>query len=307
MPAKGQRTGYYVKCENCGKEIYQTKTQYNRAKHHFCSNKCQKEFQHQLSFEDRKCEMCGTIFNIRKKIPQRFCSIECQHKWQETMVGISNPRFTRIKIKCETCGKTFYQKQYKLDNGQHNFCSNKCRQKWYSDIFSQSKEWKDTSRKRAVRILEKKQINTNTKPQIMINNLLDEMNISYVNEKCFKYYAVDNYLNEYNLVIEVMGDFWHCHPLKYNKSTMLDIHKKRIPRDKAKHTYFKKLHDIEILYLWESDIYNNIELCRLLIEKYIKCNGILKNYHSFNYHIKNGKLRLNNKLIMPYQENVVNA
>lgn len=307
MPAKGQRTGYYIKCENCGKEVYQTKTQYNRAKHHFCSGKCQKEFQHKLTFEDRKCEVCGNTFHVSKKMTQRFCSIECQNKWQETRVGVLNPRFTCTKIACETCGKTFYQKQYKLDNGQHHFCSNKCRQKWYSDVFSQSKEWKDTSRKRAVRILENKQINTNSKPQIMINNLLDEMGISYINEKGFKYYAVDNYLDEYNLIIEVMGDFWHCHPLKYSKSTMLDIHKKRIPRDKAKHTYLKKFHDIEILYLWESDIYDNIELCRLLIEKYIKCNGILKNYHSFNYHIVNGKLRLNNKLIVPYQENVVNA
>ena len=56
IPAKGQLSGYFINCENCGKEIYQTKTQYNRAKHHFCSNKCQKDFQHNQLFEDRVCE-----------------------------------------------------------------------------------------------------------------------------------------------------------------------------------------------------------------------------------------------------------
>ncbi len=46
-------------------------------------------------------------------------------------------------------------------------------------------------------------------------------------KKGFKYYAVDNYLDKYNLIIEVMGDFWHCHPLKYTKDTMKEIHKKK--------------------------------------------------------------------------------
>ena len=41
LPKKGQKSGYNIECENCGKDIYQTKTQYNSAKHHFCSNKCQ--------------------------------------------------------------------------------------------------------------------------------------------------------------------------------------------------------------------------------------------------------------------------
>jgi hypothetical protein len=32
----------------------------------------------------------------------------------------------------------------------------------------------------------------------------------YLNEKQFQYFAVDNYLEEYNLIIEVMGTYWHC-------------------------------------------------------------------------------------------------
>lgn len=306
MPAKGQLSGYFVNCENCGKEVYQTKTQYNRAKHHFCSIKCQKEYEHKEKYEDKACEICGKLFHVSKKSTQRFCSIECQGKWQSTQTGVNNPRFKRQKVTCDYCGKEYYMKKYKLGAFEHQFCSNDCRQKWYSEVFSQDEKWKEISKQRAVNILENNQITTNTKPQQIINDVLKDMNISYVNELGFKYYAVDNYLNDYNLIIEVMGDFWHCHPLKYSMENIRDIQKKRIPKDKAKHTYFKNNYDIEILYLWEDDIYNNLDVCKSLINKYINNDGILENYHSFNYHIENDKLILNENTIIPYQD-MVNA
>lgn len=306
MPAKGQLSGYWVNCENCGKLIYKTKTNYNRRKHHYCSNECQLEKQHELSYEDRECEMCGNVFHVSKKATQRFCSIECQHKWQTTQIGILNPKNKKVEIECEYCGEKYYQKLYKTKNGQHNFCSNKCRQAWYSEVFSQDENWKEQSRQRAVRILESRQLDTNTKPQQIINFILDELHIPYTNEEGFKYYAVDNYLNNNNLIIEVMGDFWHCNPLKYSSPNDYEIHKKRIPRDKAKHTYFKNNYGIEILYLWEDDIYNNLDVCKSLIVEYINNNGMLKNYHSFNYHLNNDKLILNDNLIIPYQD-MVNA
>ena len=306
MPAKGQLTGYFIKCENCGKEVYQTKTQYNKAKHHFCSNKCQKEFQHKQTHEDRNCEVCGDIFHVSKKSTQRFCSIECQGKWQSTQTGVLNPRSTKVEIKCEYCGKIFYEKLYKTKNGQHNFCSNECRRNWYSNVFSQNEEWKKKSRERATKMLEDRQLGVNTKPQQIINVILDDLNISYINEKSFQYYAVDNYLVDNNLIIEVMGDFWHCNPLKYDSPNNYDIHKKRIPKDKAKHTYLKNNYGIEVLYLWESDIYSNFDVCEKLIKLYIDKDGILKNYHSFNYHVENNKLVINEKIVIPYQD-MVNA
>ena len=286
--------------------IYKTKTNYNRHKHHYCSNECQKKKQHEVTHEDRVCEICGESFHVSKKSTQRFCSIECQGKWQSTQLGVDNPRFTSQKVSCDFCEKEYYIKKYKIGSFEHKFCSNDCRQAWYSEVFSQDEEWKEKSRKRAVKILENKKIDTNTKPQQIINDLLDYMKTNYINEHGFRYYAVDNYLNDYNLVIEVMGDFWHCHPLKYTKENMKDIHKKRIPRDKAKHTYFKNNYNIEILYLWEDDIYNNLDVCESLINKYINNNGILENYHSFNYHIEDDNLILNENIIIPYQD-MVNA
>lgn len=306
MATNEQLSGYWVNCENCGKLIYKTKTNYNRHKHHYCSNKCQLEKQHELTYEDRECEICGGLFHVRKKSTQRFCSVECQRVWLTEQVGALNPKFARKEIECEYCGERYLVRNYKFKSSEHKFCSNKCRQSWYAEVFSQDENWKEESKKRAVRILENKQIDTNTKPQQIINDVLTKMGISYINEKGFKYYAVDNYLDDHNLIIEVMGDFWHCHPLKYNKDNMKDVHKKRIPRDKAKHTYFINNFGIEILYLWEDDIYNNLDVCERLIDKYVRNKGVLENYHSFNYIIKNNELILNDGIIIPYQD-MVNA
>lgn len=295
-----------MECENCGKEVYQTKTQYNRGKHHYCSNACQKEFQSRNAHEYRKCEICSKPFYVKKISTQQFCSVHCQNIWQTTRVGELNPKNTKEKIKCEYCGKSYFVALYKTKNGQHNFCSNECRRKWYSEIFSQNDEWKEKSRNRALLMLENMKLGTDTKPQRIINSILDDLGIEYVNEKLFEFYSVDNFLPKQNLVIEVMGDFWHCNPTKYSSGNSYDIHKKRIPRDKAKSTYFKNRYGIKILYLWETDIYNNAELCRILIREYINNDGNLSNYHSFNYHLEDSNLVLNQNIVVPYQD-VVNA
>lgn len=299
MPSKGQLKGKYVKCEWCGKIIYKTPYQLKRHKHHYCSNKCQSEKKHAETYEDRACEICGNIIHVSKKSTQRFCSIECQKTWQTQQVGELNTRFTQEKVKCDYCNVEFFVKKYKKESNQKHFCSKVCRQAWYSTVWSQSDEWKEKSRIRAVEILKSNKIDTLTKPQVIVNELLGNSNTKYVNEEPFVYYSIDNYLTDYNLAIEVMGDYWHGNPLKFDKLNELQI--KNITRDKAKRTFIKKYHNINILYLWEKDILENPELCRLLIDLYIRNNGMLKNYHSFNYFIEQGEIVLNSKLIHPYQ------
>ena len=63
----------------------------------------------------------------------------------------------------------------------------------------------------------------------------------------------------------------------------------------------KKYYKFEILYLWENEIINDINLCSLLLEKYIETNGILCDYNSFNYYVNdNGTLQLKENIIHPY-------
>lgn len=302
MENKKQLSGHYINCENCGKEIYQTNTQYNRAKHHFCSNKCQKIFQHNLLFEVRKCEMCNNTFEVSKKSTKRFCSTECQNKWQKTLIGDLNPRSNKINYMCDFCNQEIKIIPCNFKRFKHHFCSDKCRVSWYSEVFSKDEVWREESRKRAIRILEDGNAHTDTKPQIIVNNILDDLNIEYINEKGFTYYAVDNYLPKQDLIIEVMGDFWHGSPLKYELENLRDIQKRRIYKDKSKHTYIKNYYHKEILYLWEYDILNNPEKCKELILLFVRNNGKLVNYHSFNYNYENDNITLNNDLITSYQD-----
>jgi hypothetical protein len=290
------------KCDNCHKE-YISKNK-KRSNHNFCSKECEIQFKCKINHETRKCEFCGKDFDCTKNSTQRFCSMHCQNKWQKTRVGILNPKFTSKLIFCEWCGKKYYEKVSKINNKQHHFCSKDCRREWYSQEYTQTIEWKEYSRNKALLMLETGKFNkVNTHPQREINNLLNKLNISYKNEKVFGNFAVDNYLVNYNKIIEVMGTYWHTDNRFYPEINY-SMQVNRIRIDKIKHNYIKNKHNIEILYLWEYDIENNIDMCKQLILKYIN-NEILLNYNSFNYQINkdNNKLMLNkNKVIIPYMQ-----
>lgn len=303
MPLKGQLTGVNINCEWCGKQVYKTKSQFAKAIHHFCSVHCQKEYLHNETYETRYCEICGKPFEVAKKDTKRFCSIQCQGKWQSTQIGDLNPRSKRTIYSCDNCGEPVKVMPCEEKLFKHHFCCNQCRMDWYSNVFSQNEEWKKTSQKRAITMIQQGSFNhTNTKPQMIINELLTKMKIDYVNEKEFDFYAVDNYLPKVNLIIEVMGDYWHSSPIRFNYTELSKLQKTRITKDRTKHHHIAKSYHIEILYLWENDIINHLDMCEDLIRYYIDNKGKLCNYHSFNFSHTNGKLALNKSIIIPYQD-----
>lgn len=302
---KSKQTGKNIECDNCGKTFYRRQyhidRQKNKCQNSFCSPQCQKEYLHKQTFEVRQCEICAKEFEVSKLSSQRFCSDECQIEWQKTRIGELNPKFTSVLIPCTYCGTKHYVKPYKFEEQENFFCSKECIQAWYAEVFSQQEEWKEKSRQRILKQLQNGYFGVETLPQKIIDNILDQCSIAYQREKNFEYYAVDNYLLDYNLVIEVQGDYWHVNPLKFT-SSITDVQYNRIGKDKAKHTYLKNQYNIEILYLWENDIINDAELCKKLIEQYIDNNGHLNNYHSLNYSMINNMLMLNDNLITPYQD-----
>jgi hypothetical protein len=221
------------------------------------------------------------------------------------MKGPLNPRYLHNvdhTVNCEWCKRNFEVGGYKARLGTARFCSNECRRAWYATVWSQTDEWKQNRREYAIYQRENGTMSkTESAPQILINNLLDEIKINYKNEKSYDICSVDNYLIDYNLIIEVMGTYFHCDIRKYNKIPY-ENQVNRIRMDKIKHSYIKNNIDIEILYLWEYDINNNLLLCKKLIKEYIDNNGILKNYHSINYSIVDNELILNNYIIIPYMD-----
>jgi hypothetical protein len=164
-----------------------------------------------------------------------------------------------------------------------------------------SEENKQRQRELNIRMIaEGKMPQTMTNPHRIIYNLLIEHEIECENEYSLKYHSIDIYLKEYNLMIEIMGDYWHGIPLKYEYNQLNKQQLKSVKQDKSKHTYAKKYHNVEILYLWERDIKQHTELCWNLICKYINNRGILDDYNSYNYDLMEDGLTLKNNIIQPY-------
>lgn len=306
---KLKETGTIISCTNCGKEFYRRGYHINKQENQFCCSKCNFEYKRKQAYEIKKCEICGTEFECYKKSTQRFCSHQCNNEWLKTRVGVLNSQFTQKLIKCDYCGSEFYIKPSQLENGTINhFCSTECRQSWFREVYSQQPDYKQKVRERILKEFESGAIGkTQSKPQQITDDILTNLNIQFEREKNIKYYAIDNYLTDYNLMIEVQGDYWHCNPTIFTDK-MRKNQFDRISKDKSKHTYVKNKYNIEILYLWEDDLYKNEELCKKLIQLYIRNKGILLNYNSFNYHLnEDNTMSINSEIIIPYQNRKVNT
>lgn len=254
-------------CLNCKKIIFGKNKKY-------CSRKCGEEYRRKINGVDKVCEICGKHFIAPKThLSQRFCSIQCQGKWQSTQTGSNNPRYKRKEVLCDWCGKSFDMRNYMVGKNKHKFCSIECSRSWYSNVFSKSDEWREESRIRAAKILTDGLLDkTDTNPQLKVNEILESLGLCFENEYNCKYYSIDSciYYNDKLYFVEVMGRYWHC-DRRYYKEIKYQQQWDRIIRDKAKRSYIKNEYGINILYLWEDDL-DNIDLCTKIIMSYINDN-----------------------------------
>lgn len=268
------------------------------------------------------CSYCSKKFITTKyKIENNnsghiFCSRSCYNAFRkEYYIGERASVYKRVPVQCSKCGKIILVPPNRLsrknrENKTHIFCSKECyyafRKEYYvgnrlyNTGIKMGESFCDKVRQATLRQYNTGVLNRQTKPQIIVNDILSTINVAFENEKIFGYYSVDNYLLDSGLIIEVMGDYFHANPLSYNKESLNDMQKKDIQRDMRKHTYISRYHNIEILYLWETDIISRPNLCENLISTYINSNGVMPNYHSFNYSFINDQLILNNSIINPY-------
>ena len=273
-----------------------------------------------------QCKVCGTkrVINFStfrnhiKKGDAFYCGIECMGKDRiGRNVGENNSKYNKVDYTCDFCGKSIkvplyrYKEKRKDGSPSNHFCSKECSNKYRSVNYSGENhpmygvkfgnERIQSMRKIGAESVQKIS-RTLTKPHRTINKLLDDNNISYINEKVLDFYSIDICLSD-NLMIEIMGDYWHSNPLaSCNKDKELKYAQKvNLPKDKAKHTYVKKYYNFELLYLWESDIEKDETLCLKLIQKYINNNGILQDYNSFNYYVNDkNELCLKDNITKPY-------
>lgn len=302
--SNSQKRTVIKQCAYCGVDVERTEYHASINENTFCSQACKSKFLYETTRENRMCEMCGELYLTKKISSQRFCSPECANEYQKTRVGKLNAKYKRVEITCEYCGESFDEMQYRLKDDCKHFCSMVCRQAWFAEVFSQSEDFKQLLRNNIIAKMENRVVpNLDSKPQLIVDDILDSLKVKYQREYNIKYYSVDNYLIDYNLMIEVQGDYFHVNPLKYDDLSQInDTQYQRIGKDKAKHSYIKNQYGIEVLYLWERDIVNNPELCKKLIKEYISNHGDLANYNSFNYSISDDNIQLNTSVILSYQE-----
>lgn len=241
---------YVAHCANCGKELIRARNVTEKEPLRFCNAKCASEYRNSHN-EERKCVVCGTPF-----IPNRSNHLCCCRKCKDAYMNYQEER------ECVICGKKFHTYSFS------HTCSEECESELH-----------------ALRTLENfengKYPTSLTKIHVKINELLETMNIHYKNEQKFSRYSVDIYLTDYNLCIEIMGGYWHQDSRKFKKEKGQDAYAPWI-KDKKKREIIKGMGS-QVLYLWEDDINNNINLCKELILLFINNNGELENYQSSSY------------------------
>ena len=266
-----------------------------------------------------KCDYCKkegkSNLNAYCKAKHSFCSIECywKHKKEYEPKGKNYRTYSQIECLCDQCGKATSVNKYHKEHRKNIFCSPSCYWEFRKINYSgenhnqygleKSEEQKNKMRQITIKRYISGDLNSRTqesKIQIKINSLLRESNIKNEREFICKYYAIDNYINEPNLAIEVMGDYFHASPLRYENKNINTMQKKALKRDKSKNSYLYRYYNMKVLYLWEANINKNIDLCKKLILLFIKKGGNLKNYHSFNYELKNGKIILKKDIIQTH-------
>jgi very-short-patch-repair endonuclease len=95
--------------------------------------------------------------------------------------------------------------------------------------------------------------------ELKIKEFLKENNIIFEQQYLLpnSLYRVDFFIKEKNLIIEILGDYWHCNPEIYSKPKD-DIQAKKILSDKKKMTFIKS-NNYNILCFWENDILNKYD------------------------------------------------
>lgn len=288
-----------VNCETCGNELKRNNSQIKASKNgiFFCNRECRSKWD-KKKFENRKvefkCPVCNKIEMLTKSEVKnkKFCSLKC--------LGLYKTIENSEELKCDYCGKKFLKRKSLIS--KHNFCTKKCSEKQssknnnkkvYKKCIICDKEFLvGRNRKNIAKTCSKechyeyiKDISNNghmaerlkkngiktvlnqkknkTLPEIMVEEYFNNNGIRFESQKLmYNKFIVDFYLPEYDMVIEVFGDYWHCNPSKYGyeegKKEPNKYQIRQMSKDKARKNYLTKCGH-KFVILWEDDIYKNLE------------------------------------------------
>lgn len=248
-------------CDICKENEYNiSQKAYTKAtsSYHFC-NDC-------LSMRTTLCSWCSgcgdkflstTMAYKKSESGKLFCSNAC--------VSIYNAeRYDRKVTKiCEHCEEEYRVKRVYKDTAVT--CSVKCQNEWQKTYWLVD----DRALKKQIRISVKREWkrrygDPETAPERMVREYLENLgfvnNIDFIQEKpILDRYFADFYFPEYNLILEVFGDYWHVNPDVYgeDKKPISETQKTFIERDNNRREDILK-HDFNYIEVWEKDVYKDV-------------------------------------------------
>lgn len=242
----------YQKCPICTKEF----KVYTGQKRHYCSMDCLKVgYKTQLLGENnpnyrnilqKMCEICGAKIskNAKSKCPK--CNTTGENN---PFYGKTHSQETKDHLSEIRKGKDLGNWRGRKHKDETKAKISRCRKEEWENLTDEERKIKlENLMKGVLSQLTYKE----TTPEKEISNILNECNISYVkNHRMYNKFFVDFYIEKHNAIIEVFGDYWHCHPKKFPVPNEHQI--KQMAKDKSRLAYLKKCGH-EVLVLWENEI-----------------------------------------------------
>lgn len=110
-----------------------------------------------------------------------------------------------------------------------------------------------------------------SKPHLKLKNILTDLNIKFEEEKTVSFWSFDFYLLEYDIYIEVDGDYFHSNPnTRWPDGPKTKTQIKVRQNDIKKNKYCEE-HGLSLMRFWENDIMKHetvvIEKIKCLVQK----------------------------------------
>lgn len=109
-----------------------------------------------------------------------------------------------------------------------------------------------------------------SKPHIAFSLLLDEMGVQYREEQRVGFFSFDFYLTDYNVYVEIDGDYFHSNPIMYPSGPVTKTQKVNYFRD-IKKNQFCVDKGLSLVRVWENQIMKQREVVKETIEREILC------------------------------------
>lgn len=179
-------------------------------------------------------------------------------------IGLKNHKINKFKSDKDKIFKYYYEKFYSMQEiaDEYNI--------GLTSVANWMKKWGWDRRHKY----------ENTSIERFIEEILEKNEIEFIKQFEIKPFKYDFLLSNYNLILEINGDYWHGNPLIFEDNKFDFIQKKNIARDlsKFKKTKYKKYN---ILYIWESEITKHPKIVEKKLLRNISLNYSHNSHRNF--------------------------